>query len=404
MAETTHELKSCSTCKQRLSRAAYSKAHWWRESASCKSCNQTPPAKFPAWRPAPATHKVQASGATLRTSNWGYCNYVDELFSKKCFPTIVGLGAFSSAKDVSESMACIHAARRHCGVDAAAEGVLCLCIGDGCTPRTALLACFLTKWRCVSIDPALNHASWIGKHRTVERLVGFGGTLDEFMQQPACKESWGAAAPREDGLPSVSQLVLLCVHSHARFIGPSALPSLLARFGHPRACVVTMPCCSGFRPERDLGRPADVRFDDECVFSDKRAIEIWKFELGATGVVAAAPGVDDDVAACVGCEAEGSAASERRSVKEVCDLPPDVQLLIAERAAARGLKEWSRADSIRDTLEARGFLAEGGFRSAAGWRHVQGLAAGDYVMYQATAPAGPTPQAEGILPPGVVVC
>lgn len=88
---------------------------------------------------------------------------------------IVSLKAFTSAKDVSESMAAIQAANnsnnnnQHYGQQMHTDKrsmkekkVLCLCIGDGSTPRTAVLACFLEKkWDCISIDPAL-HAEWHG--------------------------------------------------------------------------------------------------------------------------------------------------------------------------------------------------------------------------------------------------
>lgn len=336
--DATAALRTCTACTRPLPRRCYSKTQWWREHRSCKACSA-------AGRPA-----HQMSGTTVRPNNWGFSNYVDELFSMKCFATIVGLGAFSSAKDVSESMASIHAARRHGGVSAETDGVLCLCVGDGCTPRTALLASFITKWRCVSIDPALKEG-WAGPHGSVERLTGFGGTLDEFM----------ATTPAAADL-RVSQLVLLCVHSHARFVGPSALPSLLARYGRPATCLVTLPCCSGFRPERDIGRPADIRYDDECVFSDKRALEVWNFEEGASGAVA-------------------SAAAAQLAPVEARSLPQHAQALIAARQAARQRKEWSRADAIRDELEEMGFLAEGSHRSVAGWRHLMGLASGGFVVY-----------------------
>jgi cysteinyl-tRNA synthetase len=40
------------------------------------------------------------------------------------------------------------------------------------------------------------------------------------------------------------------------------------------------------------------------------------------------------------------------------ELDHDVATLVAERDAARAVRDWARADAIRDELTARGFVVE----------------------------------------------
>ena len=154
-------------------------------------------------QPMTKTRRSSGSGAKRRPNNFGYCHYLDSLFGMKCFPNIVNLNVFTSAKDVSESMGCLQAVTRHGGlVQTKTSGdivvpvntntkttampnndvdVLCLCIGDGSTPRTAVLASFLKKnWITISIDPNLK-SEWIGFRDDVYDYFGYRGTLEEFV-------------------------------------------------------------------------------------------------------------------------------------------------------------------------------------------------------------------------------
>ena len=215
------------------------------------------------------------------------------LFGMNCFEDIVRLGAFGSAKDVSESMAVIHAASKHGELSSTAasanddvksnakqgpSAVLCLCIGDGCTPRTAVLASYTKKWTCISIDPALSE-EWQGTNpKNIDGLTGFGGTLVEFMSSSASSLSTSSLE-----MQSFRHLVLLCVHSHARFIRPVTIELIRQQYGKIPTTVVILPCCPKFRHKGDIGREPDVFYDDDCVFSACRKVEIWNYAGGSTG-------------------------------------------------------------------------------------------------------------------------
>lgn len=278
LPNSTQQHKACQRCAQRLPRHLFSKKEFSKETSICHQCRRNQTAercKQPAKPPIKLGRKAD-SGIVRRPNNFGYCNYLDQVFSLKCFSDLVTLGVFQSAKDISESMAAIQAAMKH-GLsnhqqDEKKKKVLCLCIGDGSTPRTAVLACYWNQWSCVSIDPAL-HEEWTGETPNgVRNLVGFGGTLEEFM-----------SLPPGDDYSLYDHLVLLCVHSHARLIGPCSIQKIRNRYSSiSHTTLVSLPCCPKFRSHRDVGRSPDIFYDDDCVFSACRKVEVWNFSNDTT--------------------------------------------------------------------------------------------------------------------------
>ena len=315
-----------------------------------------------------APRRVTRAGAKLRPQNWGYTTYLDRVFAMRAFHDLIALGVFQSAKDVSESMGALQAATVHgfdngdaaqspeteCpaggvgggggqaptdpvratrsgpearedgaprpdpqppadgGASRAAPGlgcwrrrdVLCLVIGDGCTPRTAALVAFLTQWTAVSIDPEML-PEWVGRcPRGVRRLRAVRGTFEAWVEGLADAagsggggiagaEGGGVAQAEGDGggalpgpAPCFRQLLLLCVHSHNRFTGPAAIGSVRSALGlqHVPCCLVFVPCCPGFSPGKDIGRPPDVTFEDLAVFSACRRVQAWKWAAAAGAV------------------------------------------------------------------------------------------------------------------------
>ncbi|KAL7553242.1 hypothetical protein ACHAWF_016757 [Thalassiosira exigua] len=268
--------RSCDACRQTLPQHLFPKKKFSKERSdnTCRRCRKNRTAercKQPA-REQIRLGRKGASGAARRPNNFGYCSYLDRLFSLECFPDIVALKAFTSAKDVSESMGAIEAACRH-GVlkdEKRGKNVLCLCIGDGSTPRTAVLACFLKKWTCISIDPALQN-EWRGVHpKRVRGLTGFGGMLEDFMVQ-------GIEGNVKTSVEKYDRLILLCVHSHARLIGNATVSNIMASFNNIPTTLVSLPCCPKYRSQRDVGRTPDMEYEDDCIFSACRRVEVWNF-------------------------------------------------------------------------------------------------------------------------------
>jgi hypothetical protein len=270
VAATQQQPKSNYTCRQ------------CTKNLTALRCKQTPKVQLQI------VGRKSVSGINRRVNNFGYCSYIDKLFGLDCFADIVHLKAFTSAKDVSESMAAIQAANNPKSMKT--KNVLCLCIGDGSTPRTAVLACFLEKkWDCISIDPAL-HDEWHRVHpKGVQRLIGFGGTLEEFLSLPKLMTFDDAVVvdavvdtdqqQKQRQIHHYDHLLLLCVHSHARFTGNANVANIHSMYGpNIPMTVISLPCCPKFRSTRDIGRLPDIQYDDDCVFSACRRVEIWNFD------------------------------------------------------------------------------------------------------------------------------
>lgn len=287
----------CIKCEKPLQRAFYSAKQWnsrKRDSGiRCRDCSSRIHRDLDAadaMMVAAMSNRL-ASGVHIKPQNHGYCDYMDRLFRHNCFATLVQLKLFPSAKDCSESMGALqgigafgdHVLDR-AGSEStvsiranAQRGVLVLAIGDGTTPRTAALACYLTNWHAVSIDPLLE-SKWVGSSpQGVRRLTGVQGTLDDYVH------SLPNLTTRTDDGETLVKLVLLCVHSHARFIGDSHISAIRAKYGHVATTLVAIPCCAGFHPDKDVGRLPDTSYEDMCIFSDKRKVNIWNWGRGVEG-------------------------------------------------------------------------------------------------------------------------
>ena len=200
--------------------------------------------------------------------NWGYTDYLDGYFSLSSFGDLARLRLFPGAKDVSESWGALKAAQRTLKAGGSRGRVKCVSIGDGSTPRTACLAAFLEpKWETVSVDPCLI-SEWEGEGpKGVKRLQGVRGTVEKWMEGWKKEVGW-------------DKLVVFMVHSHARLTGTCDITEIRARYDYPETVLVNMPCCPGFGVEKDVGRRPEVVYEDYCVFSDKRRIEMWTWDKG----------------------------------------------------------------------------------------------------------------------------
>ena len=252
--------KTCGVCHESLPRHLFQKKEYrlTDRSPTCHKCKRTMTANRTKQKPPPSQGTLQGrvadSGMVRRPNNFGHCDYIDMLFGMECFPDLVSLGVFRSAKDVSESMAVLQGVTRHGNFHSKSKSnFLCLCIGDGCTPRTAVLACFLQGWTCVSIDPALNE-EWSGSNpKDVVGLTGYRprGTLADFFNNetdPSLIHPQSSPLSSTSSKPYMYQhLILLCVHSHARFIGSVTVSRIRSCYDNVATTICSLPCCPKFR-------------------------------------------------------------------------------------------------------------------------------------------------------------
>ena len=115
-SDVLNEHVACVVCIVQYPRAHFSSKQWNSRTRTrgiqCRSCSSRAHRDLDALseaRSASATNRL-ASGVQIRKNNHGYCNYVDRLFASECFPTLVQLRLFPSAKDCSESMGALQAA------------------------------------------------------------------------------------------------------------------------------------------------------------------------------------------------------------------------------------------------------------------------------------------------------
>jgi len=221
-----------------------------------------------------------------RPQNFGYCHYLDRVMSLDCYPELVQRRVFRSAKDISESVAAIQGAVTVLDKE---SDVLCLCIGDGNTPRTAVLAAYWKKWTCVSIDPNLE-SQWMGREpQGVQGLTGVKTTMEDYLErleqdrsghqdEPLACQPVGADIHDTSASKPIT-LILLCVHSHVRFQKGNTVHRIHHLHDKPTCTIlVSIPCCPTFRHVHDLGRPPDRSYEDDGIFSARRAVHIWKWQ------------------------------------------------------------------------------------------------------------------------------
>ncbi|KAL7465249.1 hypothetical protein ACHAXS_005577 [Conticribra weissflogii] len=265
------------------------------------------------------------------------CKYIDLLFSMPCYPKLNSLGLFSSSRDVSVSVAALEAVRlygtldpscfvghdqfgermdnrqRHTNnsnnnrnrgsetTDATAlngnnidpKSIVCLVLGEGRTPRTAVLASQHYGWTALSIDPNLAD-DWDGHHHdTLPGFTGYAGSISEFMDNPDEHTETMIAYSNPDRDGRVEHLVIIGVqmkHDQIRLRDHASINDIRARYQDVPTTLISMSPVRKARLapkrkegqatsalERDVGYEPNCSYVDEGVFSACRFVEVWNF-------------------------------------------------------------------------------------------------------------------------------
>ncbi|MCP4661573.1 MAG: hypothetical protein GY856_39740 [bacterium] len=153
---------------------------------------------------------------------------INEFLRLGCAPGLLATGVFPNAKELSESMGAFESVRQGLIEAGRAEvlgdsNVVFYDVGSGRAPRTAVLAAFRSRWKCVAIDPLLAPAS--DRLRQVERLHLAPLKVGDYTPPAA---------------DAVKMAVVTCVHHHASL---SATFDALRLAERPGYCLVSIPCC-----------------------------------------------------------------------------------------------------------------------------------------------------------------
>ena len=179
--------------------------------------------------------------------------YMDEFIGLNCASDLLRFAVFPNAKEITESFACFRAAVGCFGgmPSCSRDDITAIVVGDGVSPRTAILFSLRTRWTAISIDPLLR-PKWTGLEPSgVRRLEG----IAKHVQHTGKRSFKG-------------DLVLVFPHSHA----PTA--DALERFTcSGERHVVWLPCCV---PPAFPDRPSpDHSYADYGIWSPQRTVEIW---------------------------------------------------------------------------------------------------------------------------------
>lgn len=179
--------------------------------------------------------------------------YFDQFLSLRCAVDLITLGLFPNSKEITESLAAVHAAFLHSRLDTEDPKVHVVCVGDGGTPRTAAAFAFRTAWHCYSVDPLMNRDRIEYWNRSVRRLRCYAARIErapfEFQSDP---------------------VLIVAVHAHVELA--KALDEIRAKGGNVVAAVA-IPCCGYVHDAPGLDLQA--QYDDWGIWSDRRTVRAW---------------------------------------------------------------------------------------------------------------------------------
>lgn len=175
--------------------------------------------------------------------------YADALFTARCAPDLLSRNLFPNMKEWTESCAAFAAVRKELGAGRFQDpGVTLVDVGCGAVPRTAALFAFMTRWRCLGVDPRVRARDY-----DVRRLEVHQSRIEDMV------------LPR-------GFTVVVAVHSHA------PLPGTVRQVRGP-GVIVAMPCCVPLA----LERPPDVEYEDHGCWSPHRTVRVWRLKEPVAG-------------------------------------------------------------------------------------------------------------------------
>lgn len=197
--------------------------------------------------------KVEVPFSEIRT----VFHHIERFHGLSCAVDLMKWKVFPNAKEITESMGAFEALRKN---KLAGKGrpfeyddrdVVCICVGDGRSPRTGALVACRTAWAVYSVDPnmKLNKTSW----SDINRLTLVKDKVENFSIH-------------------AKKAIILSVHSHV------GLPASIACVtGVERLAVVAIPCCV----KQELRVHADTEYRDKGIWSPCNNVKVWFNVAGA---------------------------------------------------------------------------------------------------------------------------
>jgi hypothetical protein len=304
-----------------------------------------------------------------RPANVADCRYLDVLFSMPSYLNVCAFGIFGSSRDISVSVAALEAVRLHGTLSGGGDGggqtkggggcfvphdcdgrpavagqgesgdgtrnermgrrtktddnekvdddngagidprsVVCLVLGEGPTPRTAILASQHYGWTTYAIDANLSD-QWIGCQDDVPGFVGYAGSIGDFMVEEDDNDDRGGGgggtrttSSCRFGRPppgvAVCHLVIIGIQptelsEPVRMDGNGHINEVRSRYDDVPTTLTSLSPVRGTttslappgaerryhanRLQKDLGYAPNHWYVDEGVFSECREVKVWNF-------------------------------------------------------------------------------------------------------------------------------
>ncbi|KAL3787270.1 hypothetical protein HJC23_004144 [Cyclotella cryptica] len=199
---------------------------------------------------------------------------------------------FPSSRQITSALGALNAA--HLGLsEASSDGsicfspdeeekppVLCLVLGDGRDPRTAILAAIQQRWFVVAIDPDLD-AKWEKPRELLPdgcRFMGFRGSMARFLA-----EGYEMVQSSLCPIADIQHLVIVCVEQGANFDqlkslrGRLGLADLRVLFNNAPSTVVSISS-DDILHECPLKSPPIHCLVDQDILASNRRIQVWNFQ------------------------------------------------------------------------------------------------------------------------------
>ena len=150
----------------------------------------------------------------------GKKRFIEKFVTLECAPDLLALKVFPNAKEITESMAAMHAIKKHClrFITLKDPTVHVVVVADGNSPRTGALLAFMSNWTVTSIDPRMKE-KWV-KSNKIKRLECVDMMLENI--------------PLTDPIIAKTKLVV-GVHTH--------VPYGTMKEYFPNTPWIIIPCC-----------------------------------------------------------------------------------------------------------------------------------------------------------------
>ena len=189
-------------------------------------------------------------GITIRVASPSR-RYMDEFIKLTCAPDLLALKLFPDSKEITETMAAYNAVRKFFGSKHFSNpNIVMMDVGSGKCPRTAAFFAFMTKWRCIAIDPQLRNDR--KRYDNIDRLSMFRGKVQDVPKIKA-------------------DVVVVCaVHAHV------GLDKIVERIEARRIFMVAIPCCQPLQLER--AKP-NREYQDHSCWSPHRTVKVYDYKI-----------------------------------------------------------------------------------------------------------------------------